>query len=42
MQYVCHAEMNAILNTNTANCKNCTVFIVIIILLVICFFISLL
>lgn len=25
IQYVCHAEMNAILNTNTANAKNCTV-----------------
>lgn len=23
--YVCHAEMNAILNTNTSNCRNCTV-----------------
>lgn len=27
MQYVCHAEMNAVLNKNTANLKGCRIYV---------------
>ena len=27
--YVCHAEMNAILNKNSYDCKNCTIFVLL-------------
>lgn len=25
--YVCHAEMNAVLNKNSANCDNCAIYV---------------